>query len=46
LVDSIRNTEDGYEGGSSDSEDECEWLKDLDMEKPKVNIILFLCIPI
>jgi hypothetical protein len=41
LVDSIRNTEDGYEGGSSDSEDECEWLKDLDMEKPKVNIILF-----
>ena len=36
LVDSIRNTEDGYEGGSSDSEDECEWLKDLDLEKPKV----------
>lgn len=36
LVDSIRNTEDGYEGGSSDSEDECEWLKDLEMEKPKV----------
>jgi len=28
LVDSIRNTEDGYEGGSSgDSDDECEWLK-------------------
>ena len=36
LVDSIRNTEDGYEGGSSDSGDECEWLKDLDFSKPKV----------
>ena len=33
----MRNTEDGYEGGSSDSEDECEWLKDLDfIQRPKV----------
>lgn len=39
LVDSIRNTEDGYEGGCSDSDDECEWLKELDMEKPKVQFI-------
>lgn len=32
-MDSIRNTEDGYEGDSSgDSEDECEWLK----EEPKM----------
>uniref|UniRef100_A0A0N7ZXW0 Protein SZT2 n=1 Tax=Daphnia magna TaxID=35525 RepID=A0A0N7ZXW0_9CRUS len=36
VVDSIRNTEDGYEGGSSNSEDEFEWLKELDMEKPKM----------
>lgn len=36
LVDSVRNTEDGYEGGSSDSDDECEWLREMDFERPKV----------
>lgn len=37
LVDSFRNTEDGYDGGSSNSGNECEWLKDLEAEKPKVS---------
>nr|CAD7456856.1 unnamed protein product [Timema tahoe] len=34
VVESVHGTEDGYEGDSSNSEEECDWLLDLEMHCP------------
>ncbi|KAJ9595165.1 hypothetical protein L9F63_013523, partial [Diploptera punctata] len=36
IVESALGTEDGYEGDSSDSADDCDWLQDLDMRRPSL----------
>ncbi|XP_049806805.1 KICSTOR complex protein SZT2-like [Schistocerca nitens] len=36
LVESGQGTEDGYEGDSSDSADECDWLQDMETRRPSL----------